>query len=414
MSINGRHVPDQPDLPRMRRERHLRLQEQLVDSGLDALVLMGTSAVVYATGAEMPGMDSGRASLQRTVAIVVTGEDHPHLLAFDPASAPPELPADHLHPAAPPDTEDGAARLADLVRQLVGADARIGVDELPHPLRRALAGIQVESATMVVGRAKVLKTADEVACIRAAQHINETAMLEVEPMLRRPGVTQIELTATFVRHVVELGAEQVGIDPIWQVMPPSRATGPWTTHGDLAFPTPSANRPLNEGDVIWVDSGIHLHGYASDFGRTWMVGPDPTPSAIQQSQFERWLAVLTASLDLVEPGRSTLEVANAAIEAHEGDGRPWVDHFYLAHGVGTGPAEMPMIGTDLGDRFDSAQVLAPGMVLVFEPIIWDEGSAGYRSEEIVAVTDDGWMPLSNHPYDPFTSPVVAPLQQVKQ
>ena len=61
-----------------------------------------------------------------------------------------------------------------------------------------------------------------------------------------------------------------------------------------------------------------------------------------------------------------------------------------------------MIGTDLGEEFDASQVLAPGMVLVFEPVIWDEGAAGYRSEDIIAITDDGWMPLSDHPYDPFT------------
>ena len=35
--------------------------------------------------------------------------------------------------------------------------------------------------------------------------------------------------------------------------------------------------------------------------------------------------------------------------------------------------------------------MAPGMVLVLEPIIWDDGYAGYRSEDIYAVTDDGWM-----------------------
>jgi Xaa-Pro dipeptidase len=34
------------------------------------------------------------------------------------------------------------------------------------------------------------------------------------------------------------------------------------------------------------------------------------------------------------------------------------------------------------------------MVLVFEPIAWDDGNAGFRAEEIVAVTDDGYERLS--------------------
>jgi hypothetical protein len=32
---------------------------------------------------------------------------------------------------------------------------------------------------------------------------------------------------------------------------------------------------------------------------------------------------------------------------------------------------------------------------VLEPVIWDDGAAGYRAEEVVAITDDGWAPLSN-------------------
>ena len=56
---------------------------------------------------------------------------------------------------------------------------------------------------------------------------------------------------------------------------------------------------------------------------------------------------------------------------------------------------MPFVGTDLGDAFDESLVLASGMVLVFEPVIWDDGHGGFRAEEIVAVTDDGADVLTN-------------------
>jgi Xaa-Pro aminopeptidase len=56
---------------------------------------------------------------------------------------------------------------------------------------------------------------------------------------------------------------------------------------------------------------------------------------------------------------------------------------------------MPLIGTDRGTEFDESIVLQPGMVLVLEPVIWNDGEAGHRSEEIVAVTDDGYMWLSS-------------------
>jgi hypothetical protein len=39
---------------------------------------------------------------------------------------------------------------------------------------------------------------------------------------------------------------------------------------------------------------------------------------------------------------------------------PWIPHFYLAHGVGTDSAEMPLIGTDLGEQFDERLIMKPG------------------------------------------------------
>ena len=52
-----------------------------------------------------------------------------------------------------------------------------------------------------------------------------------------------------------------------------------------------------------------------------------------------------------------------------------------------------------GDR----TVLEPGMTFSVEPGVYLAGRFGIRIEDIVAVTDDGWMPLSDHPYDPFVA-----------
>ena len=59
------------------------------------------------------------------------------------------------------------------------------------------------------------------------------------------------------------------------------------------------------------------------------------------------------------------------------------------------------MGTDLGDAFDETVVLAPGNVLVLEPVIWEDGQTGFRAEDIVAVTDDGADVLSNLTYDDY-------------
>lgn len=382
-----------PDLARMRRDRYDRLQQQLLAQDLDALVLLGGSNVEYATGARVPACDAGRAAIFRTVAVVAKDDPFPHVFAAYPDGVPEDVPADHLHPPLWPEIDAGP--IGTFVR------GRVGLDEYTGAMWRDLAGVEVVDASLVMSCVKITKTVDELRCIRTAQQVNERAMADVQPLLR-PGVRTAELTGRFLRRVHELGATSNAIDPIWQAMPDRIANGPWTVHGDVAFPTAPLDRILRDVDVIWVDTGVTYCGYASDFGRTWLVGMDRRPTAQQADQFARWRAVVDAVLAMVKPGATGGDLTRAAKAAlPAGHRKPWLDHFYLIHGVGTDSAEMPLIGTDLGPVFDDNLVLAPGMVLVLEPAIWDDGESGYRSEDIVAVTDDGWVALSDHTYEPF-------------
>ena len=77
------------------------------------------------------------------------------------------------------------------------------------------------------------------------------------------------------------------------------------------------------------------------------------------------------------------------------------DTFYLAHGAGLDSAEMPLVGSDLGAAYDASVVLEPGMVLVFEPVVWQDGVGGYRAEESVVVDETGFTRLSTHGHAPF-------------
>ncbi len=103
-----------------------------------------------------------------------------------------------------------------------------------------------------------------------------------------------------MRRAFELGAMASMLEPIWQVMPKYKADGVWTTHGDLALPLLTTERELAAGDVLWTDVSITYQGYCSDFGRTWVVGQDPTPR--QQAQFHKWREIMDAVLDVTRAG----------------------------------------------------------------------------------------------------------------
>ncbi len=403
-TIGGRPIPALPDMERLRAERFAKIQDQLEAQGIDGLVMLGSAGVAHTSGADAPGEDAGKAGLFRAVSVVIAGESAPHLYTPFLDGVPPEFPADHVHGPLFPDLDDGIHELVDALDGYFAAGARLGVDEQTHPMLRALGHFEWSDAAGVLGPAKILKTPDEVSAIREAQRITEQAMESAREALR-PGMRQTELSGIFLRRLFELGTTANAIDPIWQVMTPTKAAGPWTTHGDLAYPISTTDQILREGDIIWVDAGICHQGYASDFGRTWITSAHPDLSERQTSHFARWRSVVAAARDILKPGVSALELGRAAIAANDGV-KPWMEHFYLAHGIGTDSAEMPLIGTDLGEEFDGSLVMAPGMVLVFEPVIWDEGYAGYRSEDIVAVTDTGWVQLSGLRYDPFETDAV--------
>jgi len=372
------------DLVRMRRERLAKLRAAMETAGVDTLVLCGQQNVSYATGARAPAADHMRASWWRAVAVLARDEPWPHLYTDFPEGAPPELPDEFLHRAIEVETRAGAADLGRVV-----AGERVALDDAPFPLWDVLGARSPVDASVVLGPAKVTKTPDELECIRRAQAINQNAMRIVRP-LAVPGARAVELSGAFLRAVAELGASANTVDPVFQVMPASVAAGPFSISGEPVFPIPTTDVRLRAGDVLWIDTGINLYGYASDFGATWIVGRDPSP--VEVEQFERWQATVDRALTRVKPGATAADLVEAARD-HDGR-RPWLSYFYLAHGIGTDSAEMPFVGTDLGDAFDAGLTLQPGMVLVFEPVIWNDSSAGHRSEEIVAVTDDGYRWLS--------------------
>jgi Xaa-Pro dipeptidase len=386
------------DLARMRAERRARLTSAMRDAGIDAAVLLGQSNVGYATGARVPAADQARAIHRRSIALVTTDDECPHLWTWCPEGAPPDLPADRVHPGIGVEWEEGARSLLDAVTTWAPPGGTMAFDEVTMPLRSVLLerGMSLVDAAPAVGAAKARKTADEIECIRRAQAINEAAIADLAPLVQ-PGTLATALTGRFLRRALELGASWNHVDPIWQVMPESVAAGPYSATGGVVFPTITTPRELARGDVVWVDNGLAYEGYMSDYGHTWVVGEPP--DAHRREQSRRWRDVVAATLDVTKPGATARDLTSAAIAAAGGNGRPWLPHLYLAHGSGTDSAEPPFVGTDLGDAFDETVVLEAGMVMVLEPVIWDDGRGGFRAEQVVTVTDDGWRSLSELTWD---------------
>ncbi len=118
-------IPAQPDLGRMRRERTERVRSIMRTQGIDALVLLGNTNVIYATGAVWPLADSGRTHFEQPVAVVLADDEFPHIWSpvHDDERLRAELPADHLHGPVYLDFDEGVAVFA---AQLAALDEHRG------------------------------------------------------------------------------------------------------------------------------------------------------------------------------------------------------------------------------------------------------------------------------------------------
>ena len=389
------------DLERMHRDRQGRLVAAMSDAGRRRAAAARPVERRLRDRARVPSADQARAIHRRAIALVTADGDGPHVWTWYPEGAG-AVPADHRHAGVSLEWDASAGAFVAEIVALVAPGATLAVDELTMPLRAALAdaGSRSHGRDGVLGAAKVQKTDDEIECIRRAQTINEAAIADVA-LVATPGTPATALTGCFLGRVLELGASWNNVDPIWQAMPDSIADGPYSATGGVVFPTATTPRELRKGDVIWVDNGLAYEGYMSDYGHTWVVGEQP--NARQRDRCRRWRDVVAATLGVTRPGATARDLTRAAVAAAGGGAepasRPWLPHLYLAHGSGTESAEPPFVGTDLGDEFDESVVLAPGMVMVLEPVIWDDGDGGFRAEQVIAVTQDGWTSLSNLTWD---------------
>src|SRR5262245_41465768 len=206
--MSGGIPPPTPDLVRMRAARTARLHTEMADQGVDALLLLGNNNVQYATGAWSPTSDASRACQFRPVALLRIGEA-PHVFTPYTEGVPAELPTDHVHGPLYPEVDEGVAELAKWLAELAGDAGRIALDDMTAAMFRAReslrTGAELHDASLVMGPAKLCKTADELACIHQAQFINEQAMHDVQAALT-PGLRQCDLSGLFLERIFEYGA----------------------------------------------------------------------------------------------------------------------------------------------------------------------------------------------------------------
>ena len=220
------------------------------------------------------------------------------------------------------------------------------------------------------------KSEREVQAIRAAQQITDDVFAFLVDWLR-PGLTEREVAAEIVYRHLRGGAERMAFLPIV-------ASGP---NGALPHARPS-DRALAAGDLVVLDFGCVVEGYASDMTRTLAIGE---PSQEVRRVYEIVRAAQEAALRAAKAGIASDELDQAARQVIQDAALG--DHFThsLGHGVGLDVHEWPRVS------YLVDYPLPEGAVVTIEPGVYVPGSFGIRIEDMIQLRQDGHENLTGSP-----------------
>jgi len=261
---------------------------------------------------------------------------------------------------------------ADIARRRISRLA-LEAARVPHQLwvstAKALGkATKLIAADGMVERQRTVKSADEIDLIRRsvklASKVYEKAIRKV-----KPGTTELALAAGIDFAMRKLGASGPSFDTIV-------AAGPRSA---LPHAQPT-NARIGEGQLLLVDMGACLDGYASDMTRMAHMGrPSPKAADLHAAVLEAQLA----AIDAVGPGIDARKVDQSARKVLK---RHNLDRAFMhgtGHGLGLEIHENPRIGRT------SEDILETGMVITIEPGAYIEGYGGVRIEDTILVTGRG-------------------------
>jgi Xaa-Pro aminopeptidase len=227
-----------------------------------------------------------------------------------------------------------------------------------------------------VQQLRLIKDAEEIACLRKAAHLGYQGYEFVFSLLREE-VTESELALELEFFWKKRGASRLAFDSIIAFGPnssmPHYRAGPTL----LTLHSP-----------VLIDIGVVLAHYHSDMTRVAFFG---TPSPIMKTIYSIVEEAKAKALALCRPGTLMGDLDRVAREwiASKGYG----DYFThsLGHGIGLDIHEPPIL-RETGIHRDMP--LQAGMVMTIEPGIYLPEMGGVRLEDTVLITENGYENLT--------------------
>ena len=266
------------------------------------------------------------------------------------------------------------------IKRLKLKGGKIGYEPtMPHArflkLQKASPEAEFVDVDAEVKRLRAVKSADEIAKLRAAELLNSEIWADAQREFKA-GMTELQM-ARIIRHMMIERGEGEAFETIVCV----------GANAAECHHVPDGT-VWNGRDAVLVDMGVKLDGYCSDMTRNIVPA---RPSALYRKIYSLVLKANMCAIAEARPGLTCGRLDRVAQKIIEDAGFGRCFGHSLGHSVGLEIHETPMARK--GDK----TVLEPGMLVTIEPGVYLEGNLGVRIEDLVLITEDGCEVLSPSP-----------------
>ena len=261
---------------------------------------------------------------------------------------------------------------------------KIAIDVINGPAVNELnkKGIQVLEAKKILEQARVIKSSEEIKCMRAALDVADIGIIKMRDYLKS-GITEDELWSILHKTNIENGGEWIEC----RILSSGSRTNPWMQE--------SSNKIIQDGEIVSFDTDmVGPYGYCADISRAFVCG-----NKFNEHQKKIYLTAVEQidyNSRLIKDGVSFREFTEKA----------WIlpEKYYgnrysvMLHGIGLCD-EWPAIRypTDGGER---GGIFQKNMTITLESYIGEVGGyEGVKLEQQYLVGENGLELMSHHPLE---------------
>jgi len=258
---------------------------------------------------------------------------------------------------------------------------KLAIDVINGPAITALnkSGIEVVDAKLIVEQARVIKSPEELKCMKAALDVAEIGINKMREELKA-GMTEDELWSILHKTNIEHGGEWIE----GRILSSGQKTNPWMQE--------SSNKIIQSGEIVSFDTDmVGPYGYCADISRAFVEGHKFNGE--QKKLYQMAVEHINHNSRLIKPGMSFKEFTEKSWKLP--------DEYYgnryscMVHGIGLCD-EWPMIRypTDGGQREGSFE---KNMTVTVESYIGKVGGKeGVKLEQQYLVGENGLELMSHH------------------